>query len=150
VRPRVYDSYADQKIDQRIGFIAFPIVNILVWLVAGMLLARTTGASVDQASNVATLRAAANWLPWIVNGLVLIWAAIFRWHIGVGYLVSLGGFLATGLGLGLLWVIVSFVSVPLLALAGLIGLVVFLLLMLAASIWFLLKMFGLLRRWWAI
>jgi hypothetical protein len=150
MRPRVYDSYAEQKIDQRIGFIAFPIVNIIVWLVAGMLLAQTTGVGIDQASNVARLRAASTWLPWVVNGLVLVWAAIFRWHIGVGYLVSCGGFLATGVGLGLIGVIVSFVSVPLLALTGLIGLVVFLLLMLVASIWFLMKMLGLLRRWWAV
>jgi hypothetical protein len=150
MRPRVYDAYAEQKIDQRIGFIAFPIVNIVVWLVTGMLLARTTGAGIEQASNVATLRTAASWLPWVVNGLVLIWAAIFRWHIGVGYLVSCGGFLVTGVGLGLIGVVVSFVSVPLLALTGLLGLLVFLLLILVASIWFLLKMFGLLRRWWAI
>ncbi len=150
MRPRIYDSYAEQKIDERIGFIAFPIVNIVVWVVARMLLARTSGAGIDQASTVAGLRAASTWLPWVVNGLVLIWAAIFRWHIGVGYLVSCGGFLVTGVGLGLIGVVVSFVSVPLLALTGLIGLVVFLLLMLVASIWFLLKMFGLLRRWWAV
>jgi len=35
------------------------------------------------------------------------------------------------------------------ALTGMIGLVVFFLLVLAASIWFLVKMFGLLKRWWA-
>jgi hypothetical protein len=146
----VYDSYAEQKIDQRIGFIAFPIVNIVVWIIAGMLLAQTNGAGFDQAATVAKLRAASTWLPWVVNGFVLIVAAIFRWHVGVGYLVSIGGFLVTGVGLGLIGVVVSFVSVPLLALTGLLGLLVFLLLMLAASIWFLVKMFGLLRRWWAV
>ena len=150
MRPRVYDSYAEQKIDQRIGFVAFPIVNIVVWLIAGMLLAQTTGAGIDQAATVARLRAASTWLPWVANGFVLILLAIFRWHIAVGYLVSFGGFLVTGVGLGLIGVVVSFVSVPLLALTGLLGLLVFLLLVLAASIWFLLKMFGLLRRWWAI
>jgi hypothetical protein len=115
-----------------------------------MLLAQTNGAGFDQAATVAKLRAASTWLPWAVNGFVLIVAAIFRWHVAVGYLVSLGGFLVTGVGLGLIGVVVSFVSVPLLALTGLIGLLVFLLVMLAASVWFLVKMFGLLRKWWAI
>jgi hypothetical protein len=150
VRPRVYDSYAEQKIDQRIGFVAFPVINIAVWIIAGMLLAQTTGAGIDQAATVARLRAASTWLPWVTNGFVLIVAAIFRWHMAVGYLVSLGGFLVTGVGLGLISVVAYFVTAPLQALFDLGGLLFFLLLILVVGGWFLFKMFGVLRRWWTV
>jgi hypothetical protein len=148
LRPRVYDSYAEQKIDQRIGFIAFPIVNIIVWAAIRLLSAQLS--SLDVSPSAVRLRTTITLLPWVVNGLVLVWALIFRWHIGTGYLISFAGFAATGIGLGLITVVVIFTSAPLFATTGLIGLVLFLLLLFGSGLWFLYKMFGLLRRWWAI
>lgn len=150
MRPRTYDSYADQKRDQRIGFIVFPIVNVIVWAVTSFLWSQTTGLSLQEAARVAQLRTTANLLPWIVNGLILIWALIFRRHIAVGYLVSAAGFAIVGLGLGLISVVAYFVSAPVQALFDLIGFVFFLLLILVVGGWFLFKMFGVLKRWWAV
>lgn len=148
MRPRVYDSYADQKRDQRVGFIAFPIVNILIWVVTNMLSQQIS--RFDLSANAYSLRLAINYLPWVVNGVVLLWAFIFRQHVGVGYLVSFAGFAVTGIGLGLITMIAFFVTTPLLALTGLIGAVILLAVLLVAGIWFLVKMFGVLRNWWAI
>jgi hypothetical protein len=148
LRPRMYDSYAEQKIDQRIGFIAFPIVNIIVWAAIQLLSSQLN--SLDTSLGAMRLRTAITWLPWVVNGLVLLWALIFRWHIGTGYLISFAGFAVTGIGLGLITMLVIFASTPLFALTGLIGLILFLLLLFGSGLWFLYKMFGLLRRWWAV
>ena len=148
MRPRTYDSYADQKYDQRIGFIAFPIVNILIWVVITLLSQQIS--RFDLSSSASGLRLAVTYMPWIVNGALLLWAFIFRQQIGVGYLVSFAGFAAAGIGLGLIGMVALFVSTPLLALTGLIGVVIFLGLLLVGGIWFLVKMLGLLRRWWAI
>jgi len=148
LRPRVYDSYAELKVDQRIGFIAFPIVNIIVWVVIQLLSGQVS--SLDTSPSAVRLRATITLLPWVVNGLVLLWALIFRWHIGTGYLISFAGFAATGIGLGLITVVVIFASTPLFAMTGLIGLVIFLVLLIGSGLWFLFKMLGLLRRWWAI
>ena len=37
MKPKIYETFAQQKIDQRIGFVAFPIVNIVVWLLVWLL-----------------------------------------------------------------------------------------------------------------
>ncbi len=148
LRPRVYDSYAEQKIDQRIGFIAFPIVNIIVWAAIQVLSQQVS--SLDTSPSAMRLRTIITLLPWVVNGLVLLWALIFRWHIGTGYLISFAGLAATGIGLGLITMLVIFASTPLFALTGYIGLILFLLLLVGSGLWFLYQMFGLLRRWWAI
>jgi len=148
LRPRVYDSYAEQKMDQRIGFIAFPIVNIIVWAIIQLLSGQVS--SLDTSPSAMRLRLTITLLPWVVNGLVLLWALIFRWHIGMGYLTSFAGLAITGIGLGLITMLVIFASTPLFALTGLIGLVLFLLLLIGSGLWFLYKMFGLLRRWWAV
>lgn len=148
MRPRTYDAYADQKHDQRIGFIAFPIVNIVVWIVAGLISGRIN--PFDGSPGADGLRAAVVWLPWIVNGVIVLGALIFRRHIAVGYLISLVGLTVVGVMLGLIGVVAYFVSAPIQAIADLIGFVIFLLLTLVVGGWFLFKMFGVLRRWWAV
>src|SRR5438128_91737 len=135
VRPRVYDSYVEQKRDQRIGFIAFPIVNLLVWITIVVLQQQID--SLDVSANAVRIKLTITWLPWVVNGFFLLWALIFRWSIGTGYLVSFAGFTATAIGLGLIGVVVFFAVTPLLALTDLLGVVIFLFVVLAVSIWFL-------------
>lgn len=145
---RVYDAYADEKRDQRIGFIAFPVVNLLVWGAATLLQGQVDhfSASAETVQLKQTIAA----LPWAANALFLIAALIFRWHIGVGYLVSCGGWAVVAIGLGLLGVVAFFTTTPLMALTGLLGAGVFLLLLLALSGFFLWHMAQMLRRWWKI
>ena len=148
MRPKVYATYAEQKLDQRIGFVLFPVVNIAIWLI--ILLLHNQIDPFDRSTNAAQLKVLISWLPWIVNGLVLIPTLIFRRSIGSGYLVSLAGFTVLGAGLGLISVVTTFVSVPLLAIAGDYGLGAFLLILLAGGIWFLWGMIRLLLRWWKV
>lgn len=148
MRPRVYDSYAEQKVDERIGFFLFPIVNVVAWVTAALL--RGQISRFDLSSGAANMRTLVVLLPWIVNGLVLAWALIFRWHIGTGYLISLAWLGATGLGLGLIVVVAYFFFSPLLALFGLVGFAVTMLILVSIWLWFLVKMLGVLRRWWRV
>lgn len=148
MRPRVYDAYAEQKQDQRIGFIAFPIVTLAIWLTIVLLQGQID--AFDRSATAAQLKQAITVLPWAVNFLVIVPLLIFRWHIAVGYLVSLAGWTVLGIGLGLIGLVIFFASAPLLALTDLIGLVIFLLVLITISVLFVWKMIGLLRTWWAV
>jgi hypothetical protein len=150
VKPKIYETFAEQKIDQRIGFIAFPIVNIVVGLLVGLLNSGVDRIMIEPTVRYPNLRLAITLLPWVVNGLVLLWAAIFRRYIASGYLVCLGGILVVGAILGLIGVVAFFVSIPVTALIEPVGTLVFLALILAGSIFFLLKVIPLFRNWWAI
>ncbi len=150
MKPKVYETFAQQKIDQRIGFVAFLIVNIGVGLLIWLLSAWVDSITIEPTVRHPNLRLVIAALPWVMNGLLLIWAAIFRRYIASGYLVCLGGMLVVGAILGLIVVVAFFLAVPLSALIGPIGDLIFILLALAGMIWFLLKVFPILRKWWEI
>ena len=150
MKPKVYESFAEQKIDQRIGFVAFPIVNIVVGLLVWLLSRWVDSITIEPTVRHPNLRLAITLLPWVVNGLLLLWAAIFRRYIASGYLVCLGAMLVVGAILGLIGVVAFFLAIPLSALIGPIGDLIFILLALGGSIWFMLKVFPMLRNWWAI
>jgi hypothetical protein len=150
VKPKEYESFAQQKIDQRIGFVAFLIVNVVIGLLVGLLSSWVDSITIEPTVRHPSLRLAISLLPWVVNGLVLIWALIFRRYIAVGYLVCLGGLLVVGAVLALIGVVSFFISVPVTALIEPIGTLVFLALTLAGSIWFILKVIPIFRHWWEI
>jgi hypothetical protein len=150
VKPKVYESFAQQKIDQRIGFVAFLVVNIVVGLLVGLLSSWVDSITIEPTVRHANLRLAIALLPWVVNGLLLIWALIFRRYIAVGYLVCLGGLLVVGTILGLIGVVAFFLAIPLSALVGPIGDLIFIVLALGGAIWFILKIIPLIRNWWEI
>ena len=148
MKPKVYESFAEQKIDQRIGFVAFLAVNLAVWLLAWPLNSWVDSITSEPTVRHPNLRLAIALLPWVVNVLLLIWALIFRRYIASGYLVCLGGVLVVGAILGLIGVVAFFLAVPLSALVGPIGDLIFILLALGASIWFILKVIPIFRNWW--
>jgi len=150
VKPKEYETFAQQKIDQRIGFVAFLIVNLTIVLLAWALSNWVTSITIEPTVRHPNLRLAIAVLPWVVNGLVLIWAVIFRRYIASGYLVCLAAMLIVGTILGLIGVVAFFLAVPLSALIGPVGDLFFILLALGGSIWFLLKVIRLLKQWWAI
>jgi hypothetical protein len=150
VKPKEYESFAQQKIDQRIGFVAFLIVNVVVGLLVGLLSSWVDSITIEPTVRHPNLRLAITLLPWVVNGLLLIWALIFRRYIAVGYLVCLGGLLVVGAILALIGVVSFLISIPVTALIEPIGTLVFLALTLAGSIWFILKVIPILRSWWEI
>ena len=150
MKPKIYESFAQQKIDQRIGFVAFPIVNLVVWLLVWLLSNWVDSITIEPTVRHPNLRLTIALLPWVVNGLVLLWAAIFRRYIAGGYLVCLVAMMIVGTILGLISVVAFFLAIPLSALIGPIGDLFFILLALGGSIWFLLKIIRLLKHWWAI
>lgn len=150
MKPKVYETFAEQKIDQRIGFCAFPIVNVVVWLLAWLMGSWVDSITIEPTVRHPNLRLAITLLPWVVNGLLLIWAVIFRRYIASGYLVFVGALLVVGAILGLIGVVAFFLAIPLSALVGPIGDLIFVVLALGGSIWFILKIIPLLRNWWAI
>ncbi|MEO7909585.1 MAG: hypothetical protein ABIV47_08045 [Roseiflexaceae bacterium] len=150
MKPKVYESFAQQKIDQRIGFVAFLIVNIVVGLLIGLLSSWVDSITIEPTARHPNFRLAIALLPWVANALLLIWALIFRRYIAVGYLVCLGGLLVVGAVLALIGVVSFFISVPVTALFELIGTLLFLVLTLVGSIWFILKVIPIFRNWWEI
>ena len=150
MKPKVYETFAQQKIDQRIGFVAFPIVNLVIWLLVWQLSSWVDRITIEPTVRHPNLRLAITLLPWVVNLLLLLWAAIFRRYIAGGYLVCLGAVLVVGAILGLIGVVAFFLAIPLSALIGPIGDLFFILLALGGSIWFILKIIPLLKHWWAI
>ena len=150
VKSKIYESFAEQKIDQRIGFVAFLIVNIVIALLVVLLSSWVDSITIEPTVRYPNLQLTITLLPWVVNGLLLIWALIFRRYIAVGYLMCLGGLLVVGAVLALIGIVSFFVSVPVTALFDLIGTLVFLVLTLVGSIWFILKVIPIFRNWWAI
>jgi len=150
MKPKVYESFAQQKIDQRIGFVAFLIVNVVVGVLIGLLSNWVDSITIEPTVRHPNLRLAIALLPWVVNGLLLIWALIFRRYIAVGYLVCLGGLLVVGALLGLIGVVAFFLAIPLSALIGPIGDLIFVVLALGGSIWFIVKVIPIFKNWWEI
>src|SRR5205809_6818413 len=121
MKPKVYETFAQQKIDQRIGFVAFPIANLAVVLLTWLLNSWVNSITIEPTVRHPNIRLAITALPWVVNGLLLIWAAIFRRYIAAGYLVCLVAMLVVGSILGLIGVVAFFLAVPLSALIGPLG-----------------------------
>lgn len=94
MKRKVYETDRRKKSDQRLGCIAFPLVNAVLWLL-GMIISEST-----QKINAETM---ALILAWIVNGLVLVLAFIFRPDIGVGYIVSVALTMCATMVMGVLF-----------------------------------------------
>ena len=125
-------------------------MNSVVWLLVWRLSSWVDSITIEPTVRHPNLRLAIILLPWVVNLLLLLWAAIFRRYIASGYLVCLGAALVVGAILGLIGVVAFFLAIPLSALIGPIGDLMFILLALGGSIWFILKIIPLLKHWWAI
>jgi hypothetical protein len=125
-------------------------VNVVVGLLAGLLSSWVDSITIEPTVRHPNLRLTIALLPWVVNGLLLIWALIFRRYIAVGYLVCLGGLLVVGAVLALIGVVSFFISVPVTALIEPVGTLVFLALTLAGGIWFIVKVIPIFRHWWEI
>ena len=94
--------------DQIIGFLAFPLVNVPLWIIS---------QRIDSSA-----------LPWIVNGIVLALAFLFRPQFGVGYIAFIGIAITVVTVLSVLFVAACFVSILSAAVIGplAIGLFIFL------------------------
>jgi len=94
--------------DQIIGFLAFPLVNIPLWILS---------QRIDSSA-----------LPWLVNGILLALAFLFRPQFGVGYIAFIGVAIIVVTVLSIVFVAACFVSILSAAVIGplAIGLFIFL------------------------
>jgi hypothetical protein len=148
MRRKVYTSGSERKHDQHIGAIAFVVVNVFVWLVYQWLIAPTY----IENSRITRLETslAVQLMPWMVNGVFLLWAFIFRSQIGVGYITAFAAILFAGLTLVVLVVGSCIISLPFVYLAESLGIVVFGGVAILGFIWFLIKAFEAVTAWWSV
>ena len=95
--------------DQIIGFLAFPLVNVPLWIIS---------QRVDSSA-----------LPWLVNGIVLALAFLFRPQFGVGYIAFIGIAITVVTVLSVLFVAACFVSILSAAVIGPLAIALFVFLM---------------------
>jgi hypothetical protein len=89
MKRKVYTTARERKIDQIIGFVACPLLNVPL-LAANWLMPLAGDALHVPTQAAQVFQVCASLLPWIVNGLVLVLAFLFRPHIGIGYMAAIG------------------------------------------------------------
>jgi WD40 repeat protein len=111
MKRKVYASDRERKSNQLRGAIAFPLVNVPLWLITGSLLGwaeRTYGGSPTYDSVHTPILL----LPWFVNGLILTLVFLLRPQMGVGYIASIFLIIGAGIVLGGLFVVTCVLSLP--------------------------------------
>ncbi len=110
MKRKVYVTDQERRADQIKGFLAFPIVNGLLWIILQLLYAISPTEVPAANESVFVL---ARWLifvlPWLVNGSVLALAFVFRSQFAIGYIAFIGIALAVVVGLSMLFVAACFV-----------------------------------------
>jgi len=89
MKRKIYTTARERKIDQLIGFVACLLLNVLL-LAANWLMPLAGGALHVPIQAAQVFQVCASLLPWIVNGLVLGLAFLFRHHIAIGYIAAIG------------------------------------------------------------
>jgi len=110
MKRQVYTTDRERKSDQLLGAIAFPVVNLILLLITLLLRARAVeslGSFGYDPVSIGILL-----LPWVVNGLVLTLAFLFRPQIGVGYLASIALIIVASVVLGAWLVGACIISLP--------------------------------------
>ena len=101
MKRKIYTTRREQMIDQIIGFLAFPLVNvplgIIFWLI-------------PQWSEAQLLAVLVGALPWLVNGIVLILFLLLRPWVAVGYLAFIAAASILVTVLGVMFVAACFVT----------------------------------------
>lgn len=99
MKRKIYTTARERKIDQLIGFVAFPVLNSVL-LIAGWLLAQ---AAYGLHAPDSVARLCISLPPWIANGIVLVLAFLFRPHIGIGYVAAIAVLLCASVAMGILF-----------------------------------------------
>jgi hypothetical protein len=80
MKRKVYATKRERMIDRIIGFVAFPLVNVPLWIILWVISQRI-------GSQLILLVSA---LPWLVNGIVIVLAFLLRPEFGLGYIAFIG------------------------------------------------------------
>jgi len=120
MKRKIYATRRERMTDQIIGFLAFPLVNVPLGIIFWSISQR-----ID--SPLPTLVSA---LPWLVNGIVLVLAALLRPELAMGYVAFIAIAITASTALSVLFVAACFVVIPLALVIGDLANWVFVLLML--------------------
>ena len=126
-----------------IGFLAFPLVNVPLWIILWMISQRIDSQSQSQ---LLTLVLA---LPWLVNGIVIVLAFLLRPEFAIGYIAFIGASIALVIALGILVVAACFVIIPLAPIIGDLANWVFLLLIVVGLFGLVVWAIDLIANWWS-
>ena len=109
MKRKVYITRRERMIDQILGFLAFPLVNvplgIVLWLISERIDSQLLAALVSA-------------LPWLVNGIVLVLAVLLRPEFAIGYVTFIGAAVAVVTALSVVVVAACFVIIPLAPVLG--------------------------------
>ena len=108
MRRKAYRDVGERKRDRWIGFFAFPLINGALLLAELLLFVANYQIGTGWNSQVEVLL---KLLPWIVNGLVIIWAIIFWPEFTVGYLAFMAFILVIAVILGVLFLAGCFIFI---------------------------------------
>jgi hypothetical protein len=109
MKPKIYTTSRERKIDQLIGFVACPLLNVPL-LAANWLMPLAGGALHVPTQAAQVFQVCVSLLPWIVNGLVLVLAFLFRHHIAIGYVAAIGVTVCASGVLGALFLPACFIA----------------------------------------
>ena len=148
MKRKVYATSRERKADQIKGFWSFPIVNVPLWIISQMIYSQLpTQAATTDVSSFAQVRALVTALPWLVNGIVLGLAFLFRPQFGVGYLTFIAIAITMVTALSVIFVAACFVSILSAAVIGQLAVGLFAVLMLGGLYYLGLFARSLFRSW---
>ncbi len=148
MKRKIYVTARERKADQLKGFLVFPIVNIPLWIIVQFIFSQmSTQGTTKDLSSFALVRDLILALPWLVNGVVLVLALVFRPQFGVGYIAFIAIAITVSTALSVLFVAACFVSILSALFIGPLALGVFTILMLISLYIVGRAALNLVRRW---
>ena len=129
MKRKEYVTRRERMVDQIIGFWAFPLVNVVVWIIS---------QRIDSLA-----------LPWLVNIIVLILAYLFRPEFGIGYITFIAVALIVVTASSALFVAACFVSILSAAVLGDLAVLLFAILMLVGLSGLARFAIDVFRNWWS-
>ena len=108
MKRKVYATRRERMIDQILGFVALPLVNVPLGIILWLIM-----SEVDPQWVTPLLL-----LPWLVNGIILVLAFLWRPEFAVGYITFIGVAVALAVGLSAVVVAACFVIIPLYLIIG--------------------------------
>lgn len=155
MKRKVYESDKERYADRRRGAVLFLGVNGLVLLLYFFLQAQLKQAAPDiYFEDQERYARYIQLIPWVVNGLVLLPALIWRSELAAGYLSCIGLILVAGVGLTVLFWVSCVAGLGIGVIFGpagsVIGVSIFITLFLVGVVWGLVQIVGLAKEWWDV
>ena len=102
MKRKVYTTRRERMTDQIVGFLAFPLVNVplgfFLWIIS-------------QIAYSWLLSILFSALPWLVNGILILLALLWRPEIAIGYVTFMGAAVAMIILMSVLFVAACFVTI---------------------------------------